>query len=69
MRREVAGFSPSPMSGELVVTPVLPYSAVDPVMALNDLIAASRAVQANATMMQHHNTILGEAINTFGRVA
>jgi flagellar basal-body rod protein FlgF len=44
-------------------------SAVDPVMALNDLIAASRAVQANATMMQHHNTILGEAINTFGRVA
>lgn len=44
-------------------------SAVDPIMALNDMMNAAKAVQANATMMQYHDTILGQAINTFGRVS
>jgi flagellar basal-body rod protein FlgF len=44
-------------------------SAVDPVMALNALINASKAVQANITMMQYHDNILGQVINTYGRVA
>lgn len=44
-------------------------SAVDPVLALNELINASRAVQANITMMQYHDNILGQVINTYGRVA
>jgi flagellar basal body rod protein FlgG len=44
-------------------------SAVDPVMALTSLMNASRAVQANASMMHYHDTILDQAINTFGRVA
>jgi flagellar basal body rod protein FlgG len=44
-------------------------SAVDPILALNSLINASKAAQANVTMMQYHDTILGQAINTFGRVA
>jgi flagellar basal-body rod protein FlgF len=44
-------------------------SAVDPILALNDMINASKAMQANATMMQYHDNVLGQAINTFGRVA
>lgn len=44
-------------------------SAVDPIMGLNAVINASKAVQANATMMQYHDNILGQAINTLGRVA
>jgi flagellar basal body rod protein FlgG len=44
-------------------------SAVDPVAALTQLMNASRAVQANATLMHYHDTILDQAINTFGRVA
>lgn len=44
-------------------------SAVDPVLALNELINVSKSIQANALMMQYHDHILGQAINTFGRVA
>lgn len=44
-------------------------SAVDPVLTLNNLINASKAVQASATMMQYHDNILGQVINTYGRVA
>jgi flagellar basal-body rod protein FlgF len=44
-------------------------SAVDPIMALNEMINASKAVQANATMMQYQDQILGQAVGTFGKVA
>jgi flagellar basal body rod protein FlgG len=44
-------------------------SAVDAVKALNDMTNASKAVQANITMMQYHDNILGQVINTYGRVA
>lgn len=44
-------------------------SGVDPIIAMNRMINASKAVQANATMMQYHDNILGQAVNTFGRVA
>jgi flagellar basal-body rod protein FlgF len=44
-------------------------SGVDPIMMLNKMINASKAVNANATMMQYHDHILGQAVNTFGRVA
>jgi flagellar basal body rod protein FlgG len=44
-------------------------SADDPVLVLNEMINVSRAIQANALMMQYHDNILGQAINTFGRVA
>lgn len=47
----------------------LESSAVDPILTLNDMINASKSVQANATMMQYQDHILGQAINTFGRVA
>ena len=43
-------------------------SAVDPILALNSMINASKAVQANATMMQYHDNLLGQVVNTFGRV-
>jgi len=44
-------------------------SAVDPVRAMNDMINASKAVQSNGTMMQYHDNLLGQVINTMGRVA
>ena len=44
-------------------------SAVDPILALNDLLNVSKAIQANVQLMQYHDHILGQAINTFGRVA
>jgi hypothetical protein len=33
------------------------------------MINASKAVQANATMMQYHDNLIGQAVNTLGRVA
>jgi flagellar basal-body rod protein FlgF len=44
-------------------------SGVDPIIAMNKMISASKAVSANITMMQYHDQILGQAVNTFGRVA
>lgn len=46
----------------------LENSAVDPIMALNAMIDASKAVSANATMMQYHDNVMGQVINTFARV-
>lgn len=44
-------------------------SAVDPITALNQLMNASKAVQASTSLMQYHDNILGQVINTYGRVA
>ena len=44
-------------------------SAVDPILALNSMINASKSAQANALMMQYHDNIMGQAVNTFARVA
>jgi flagellar basal body rod protein FlgG len=44
-------------------------SAVDPIMALHHMTAASRAVEANMRLMQYQDFIMGQAINTFARVA
>jgi flagellar basal-body rod protein FlgF len=44
-------------------------SAVDPIMTMNAMIGASKAVASNAAMMQYHDHIMDQAINTFGRVA
>jgi flagellar basal-body rod protein FlgF len=44
-------------------------SGVDPIITMNQMINASKAVQANITMMQYHDNILGQTVNTFGRVA
>ena len=44
-------------------------SGVDAIDAMNKMIGASKAVSANITMMQYHDHLLGQAVNTFGRVA
>lgn len=44
-------------------------SAADPIMTLNSLISATKAVQGNARMMQYHDNIMEQAVGTFGRVA
>jgi flagellar basal-body rod protein FlgG len=47
----------------------LESSNVRPIMALNNLMSSAKAVQANIKMMQYHDHIMGQAINTMGRVA
>lgn len=47
----------------------LESSAVDPINALNQLISVSKAVQGNIKMMQYHDHIIGQAVNTLGRVS
>ena len=67
----IAGDAPSslrPGDGELVQGH-LESSATDPIMTLNDMINAAKAVQANAQMMQYHDHVMGMAVNTFGRIA
>ncbi len=44
-------------------------SAVDPIMTLNALISTTKSIQGNVKMMQYHDNLMGQAINTFGRVA
>ena len=36
---------------------------------LNAMISASKAASANLKMMQYHDQIIGQAVNTLGRVA
>jgi flagellar basal-body rod protein FlgF len=63
------GFAKRQPAGGMVRQGSIESSAVDPIMALNAMINASKAVQANATMMQYHDNIIGQAVNTLGRVA
>ena len=44
-------------------------SAVNPITTLKDLVASVKSVQANIKMMQYHDHIMGQAVNTLGRVA
>ena len=44
-------------------------SAVDSIMTLNAMINATKSVQANARMIQFHDTLMDQAINRFARVA
>lgn len=44
-------------------------SAVDPILAMNAMIGAAKSAMSNSKLMQYHDHIMGEAINTFGRVA
>ncbi|MHC4429017.1 MAG: flagellar hook-basal body protein [Planctomycetota bacterium] len=43
-------------------------SAVDAIRTLMDLTAAAKAVMANGKMMQYHDHIMGQAVNSLGRV-
>ena len=44
-------------------------SGVDPVLALKDLMNISKSVAACSRIMQFHDAIMDQAVNTFGRVA
>ncbi len=43
-------------------------SAVDAITLLKDLVGAAKSFGANIKMMQYQDHIMGQAINTFGRV-
>ncbi len=51
-----------------VVQGHLESSAVDPVTLLKDLIGVAKSFGANIKMMQYQDHLMGQAINTFGRV-
>ena len=44
-------------------------SAVNAITALKDLVGAAKSVQANAKMIQFHDHLMGQAVNTLGRVS
>jgi len=44
-------------------------SAVDPITTLNEMIAAAKAANSNLKMMQFHDYLTGQAVNTFARVS
>ena len=44
-------------------------SAVDAVTLLKDLVGAAKSFGGNIKMMQYHDHIIGQAVNTLGRVA
>ena len=43
-------------------------SAVDPITLLKDIVGAAKSFGGNIKMMQYMDHIMGQAINTFGRV-
>ena len=44
-------------------------SAVDAISTLSDLISATKAAMASAKLMQYHDNLMGQTVNTFGRVS
>lgn len=46
----------------------LEASAVDPIATMNQIMSAAKAAQGNIRMMQYHDYLSGQAINTLGRV-
>jgi len=52
-----------------VVQRAVEGSAVDPIVTLNAMILATRGAEANTTLMQYADNLMGQAINTLGRVA
>jgi flagellar basal body rod protein FlgG len=43
-------------------------SGVDPIMAMMDVVAATKAITSNANMIRYHDQLLDRAVNTLGRV-
>jgi flagellar basal-body rod protein FlgG len=60
--------APQPIDGH-IMQGQLEASAVNSITTLTALIAATKAVQGNAKMMQYHDHVIGQAVNTLGRVA
>ncbi|UCD76459.1 MAG: flagellar hook-basal body protein [Phycisphaerales bacterium] len=65
---DASSFARAPGAGR-VHQGFLESSAVDPITTLTAMIAATKAVQSNVQMMQYHDNMLGQTINTFARVA
>ena len=55
-------------SGSTLWQGYLESSTVEPVLEMAGLVQISRAIEANATLMQAQDLLVGQAINTFGEV-
>jgi flagellar basal body rod protein FlgG len=58
----------APARGSLVQG-AIEGSAVDPIITLNAMLSATRGAEANTKLMQYADNLMGQAINTLGRVA
>ncbi len=58
-----------PVPGATVRPEHLEASGVDPVKALMDLVAATKAITANGNLIRYHDTLMDRAVNVLGRVA
>ncbi|QDU32685.1 Flagellar basal-body rod protein FlgG [Poriferisphaera corsica] len=47
----------------------LESSSVDPIKAMMDVMAASKAVTGNARMIQYHDTLMNHAVNRLGKIS
>jgi len=63
-----ASLAPAPGSSR-VLQGYTEASDVDPILTLNALMNTTRVAQANTLLMQYHDNLMDQAINTFGRVA
>jgi flagellar basal body rod protein FlgG len=59
---------PIPESDLELETGHVEASGVDPIMAMMDVVAATKAITSNANMIRYHDQILDRAVNTLGRV-
>ncbi|MHC4416526.1 MAG: flagellar hook-basal body protein [Planctomycetota bacterium] len=69
LRIDAAGPSDRRPAGGRLLQGHVESSATNAILALNDLVKAAKSVQGNARMMQYHDHIMGQAVNTLGRVA
>lgn len=56
-------------AGGKVIQHYLEQSGVEPITQLKNLIAAAKSVMSAAQMMQYQDNIMGQAVNTLGRVS
>jgi flagellar basal body rod protein FlgG len=63
-----ASGSPQPSEGSTLWHGFLESSTVEPVLEMTGLVRISRAVEANANLMKAQDQMMGQTINTFGKV-
>lgn len=68
LRTSTASGTTTESTDTRVIQGALEESTVNPVLAMKDLLATSRALEANVRMMQYQDTILGQAAGTLGKV-
>ncbi len=64
-----AGDFRRPVPGATVRPEHVEASGVDPIKALLELVAATKAISSNGNLIRYHDTLMDRAVNVLGRVA